>query len=81
MQHAFDPEASKKSANLTANSDLLRVAKAIGINPSETFEDDLIEKVRSNLEAKWLEENKGAIETNNARIEKNCVFGAHKRRF
>ncbi len=81
MQHAYNPDAPKKPVNLTANSDLLRIAKNEGVNLSQTFELALYEEVRAHLQKKWLEENKGAIDHYNARIEKNGIFGAHKRRF
>jgi len=80
-QNAFNPEASKKSVNLSANSDLLRIAKSVGINLSQVFEDALSERVRKHLEIQWLAENQDAITLYNARIEKDGVFAARKRRF
>lgn len=80
-QNAYNPEASKRSVNLSANSDLLRVAKSEGINLSQVFEEALAERVRKHLEGKWLAENQEAIEHYNARIERDGVFAARKRRF
>ncbi len=80
-QNVYDEDAPKRPVNLTANADLLRIAKGAGINLSQTFEEAVLEKVRTSMEVQWLVENKEAIESYNARIERNGVFGASKRRF
>ena len=80
-QNTYNPEASKKPVNLTANSDLLRIAKSEGLNLSQVFEEALAEKVRKHLEEQWLAENQEAIAHYNARIEKDGVFAARKRKF
>ncbi|MEJ2469554.1 MAG: type II toxin-antitoxin system CcdA family antitoxin [Desulfuromonadales bacterium] len=79
--NAYNHEASKKAVNLTANSDLLRIAKSEGFNLSQVFEEALAERVRKHLEEQWLAENREAITHYNARIEKDGVFAARKRRF
>ena len=81
IQHIYDQDAPKRPVNLTANADLLRIAKSAGINLSQTFEEAVLEKVRISIEQQWLEENKEAIESYNVRIERDGVFGASKRRF
>jgi len=81
VQNVYRPEAPKRPVNLTANEDLLRVAKQVGINLSRTFEEAVLVKVRKALEEQWREENRQAIASYNARIEKQGVFGARKRRF
>ena len=80
-KNAYNPDASKKSVNLTANSDLLRIAKSEGLNLSQVFEEALAERVRKHLEEQWLAENQEAITLYNSRIEKYGVFAARKRRF
>jgi antitoxin CcdA len=80
-QYIYNLDAPKKPVNVTANTDLVRIAKDAGINLSQTFEDAVLDKVRSKLEEQWLLENQKAIEAYNERIEKNGVFGARKRRF
>ena len=80
-QYIYNSDAPKKPVNVTANTDLVRIAKDVGINLSQTFEDAVLDKVRSKLEEQWLLENKEAIDAYNERIEKNGVFGARKRRF
>lgn len=80
-QRIFDEDAPKRPVNLTANADLLSLAKGAGINLSKTFEEAILGKVRVKLEEQWLAENQEAIATYNARVEKHGVFGASKRRF
>jgi antitoxin CcdA len=79
--HLYNTQAAKKSVNLTANADLLHLAKAAGINLSQALEEAVAEKLRLHLEKQWREENKEAIAAYNARVEKNGVFAASKRRF
>ena len=80
-QYIYDVGAPKKPVNLTANADLLQNAKGFGINLSRTFEDAVLAKLRTIMEEQWLAENEGAIAEYNARIEKDGVFAATKRRF
>ena len=80
-QNVYDKDSPKRPVNLTANADLLRIAKGVGINLSQTLEEAVLEKVRASMEEQWLVENKEAIESYNARIERNGAFGASKRRF
>jgi antitoxin CcdA len=77
----YDTTAPKKPVNLNANSDLIRTAKDVGVNLSQVFEEAILATVKSRLEQKWLQENKGAIESYNSHIEEHGVFAAGKRRF
>lgn len=80
-QRIYDTDAPKKPVNLSANSDLMRIAKKAGINLSNTLEEAVLEKLRAMQEEEWFEENKEAVEAYNARVTKHGVFGAGKRRF
>jgi antitoxin CcdA len=51
------------------------------LNLSQVFEEALAERVRKHMEEQWLAENQEAITHYNARIEKDGVFAARKRRF
>ncbi|QWF72270.1 type II toxin-antitoxin system CcdA family antitoxin [Methylomonas paludis] len=57
MQTAFNPNAAKKAANLSINSELLNLAKALHINLSATFESALIEAIRDKQRQQWLHDN------------------------
>lgn len=80
-QRIFDIDAPRKPVNLSANSDLMRIAKNVGLNLSHTLEEAVLEKVRAMQEEGWLTESKEAIDVYNDRIHKYGVFGTSKRRF
>jgi antitoxin CcdA len=77
----FDIAAPKKATNLSINADLLRQARELNINLSQTLEQSLSEVVRDAKKQKWLAENHDAIEAYNQRIEANGVFSDGLRRF
>lgn len=66
----FDTSAPKKATNLSINSDLLRQAKELHINLSQTVEDHLANVVREAKQQQWLAENAEFIAAYNKRIEK-----------
>jgi antitoxin CcdA len=74
MSYIYSTDAPKKATNLSINSDLLRQAKAYGINLSAALEKSLEEMVRKEKEKRWLEENREAIEENNRRIAERGTF-------
>ena len=77
----FNPNAPKKSTNLSINSDLLRQAKERRINISQTLELRLAELLREEQSRRWKEENQEAIEGYNRRIEADGAFSDGLRRF
>lgn len=77
----FNPTAPKKSANLSINADLLQQAKQLNINLSQTLEQHLAEVVRRAQSSQWLEENKGALDEYNRRVEAHGTFSDGLRRF
>jgi len=77
----FDISAPKKATNLSINADLLRQAKELNINLSQTLELHLAELVREARRQQWLAENKIAIEGYNQRIESQGVFSDGLRQF
>lgn len=66
---------NRRPVNLTADQSLIAEAKALGLNLSQTFEDGLRVAVKREKERAWLEENRGAIEDYNHRIEREGTFG------
>ena len=78
---SFDVNAPKKPANLSVNADLLRLAKELGINLSQTLEGRLIEVVREESRRQWLAENTEAVAGYNARVGRSGVFSDGVRRF
>ncbi len=74
MQYAYDKNAPKKPTNVTVNGDLLKLAKACGINVSATLEQALVEQVKAASREQWLHENQEAIDAYNEHVEKHGVF-------
>lgn len=77
----YNPDAPKKPANLSINSDLLRQARENRINLSQALEQRLIEMLLEIDRGKWREENREAIEAYNRRIEASGVFSDGLRSF
>ena len=77
----FNPKAVKKPTNLSINSDLLRQARALKINLSQTLEERLSQLILDKKKQDWREENWEAIEAYNRRTEKKGVFSDGFRRF
>lgn len=73
--------AQKKSTNVSVNIELLRQAKALNINLSQTLEERLAELVREAHRIRWLEENQEALNDYNRRVERHGVFSDGLRRF
>jgi antitoxin CcdA len=81
MEPAFDLNAPKKATNLSINSDLLKQAKALKINISQTLENHLAQLVREARRQQWVAENQSAISDYNQRVEQQGVFSDKLRSF
>lgn len=79
--HNLRPSAARKSANLSINADLLRQAKQLNINLSQTLELRLTEMIRQAQSRQWLAENRSALDEYNRRIETSGTFSDGLRRF
>ena len=77
----YDPNARKKPTNLSLNSDLLRQARDLRINLSQTLERCLAQMLLDEKRRVWREENQEAIEDYNRRIEEQGVFSNDLRGF
>jgi antitoxin CcdA len=75
-----DPKAPKKAVNLTVNSDLLRQAREMKINLSQSLEAKLEQLLREERARRWQEENREAIEAHNRYVEKYGVFNDIRKR-
>lgn len=73
--------AQKTATNLSVRADLVREARAHGVNLSEVLEQGLIEILRERRRAAWLKENEQAIGRYNARVAKRGVFSDGWRKF
>ncbi|MHB1592057.1 MAG: type II toxin-antitoxin system CcdA family antitoxin [Sulfuricella sp.] len=81
LAEPYNPDASRKSVNLSINSDLLRQAKSYNINLSQTLEQRLVELVRESRRQEWLLENQAALIEYNSKIETRGAFSDSLRRF
>lgn len=81
MSDFYDTDAPKKAANVSINSDLLQQAKALKINLSATLEQELIHLIRQKQRARWLEENRRALDDYNRFVDRHGVFSDGLRQF
>lgn len=72
---------AKRALNLTVNSALVEEAKAFEINLSREFEAHLSELVKQRKQAKWLAENRDAVNAYNAHVERDGLFSDGLRTF
>ena len=66
--------ARKRAANVSIDAEILAEAKAMGINLSQTLEDELRKQVKEEKIRRWSEDNKEAIESHNRFIEKHGIW-------
>lgn len=71
----------RRATNVSLNRDYLAEARELGINISQACERGLVETIAEARAARWLEENREALESSNAWIEANGLPLAKKRLF
>lgn len=81
MTTFFNPHAKKKATNLSINSDLLKKAKELHINISNSLEKTLIELIKEQEMKNWEAKNKTSINSYNERVAKNGTFSDDIRSF
>jgi len=69
-----DRPSKKRAVNLFVDTELLDEARRLRINISETLESRLRTIVRGELERRWLEANKLAIEAYNLRVARDGLL-------
>lgn len=75
------PSAPRRATNVSLDSGHLAEARELGINISQACERGLVETITEARAARWLEENRTAIEGWNSWVEKNGLPLASKRLF
>jgi antitoxin CcdA len=73
--------AVRKSTNVSLDVKLVEQARELGINISRACEDGLEKQVAKTRGEQWLEENREALESSNAWVEKNGLPLARYRTF
>lgn len=81
MKNAPRGPKAKVAANLSVRAEVVREAKALGLNLSEVFEAALLDAIRRRREQIWKEENRSAIETYNEVVAREGVFSDEWRKF
>jgi antitoxin CcdA len=71
----------KAPTNLSLRVDLVQRARALELNLSEVVESALEHAIIAAEQARWLAENKNAIDYYNSFVEKHGVFGDEFREF
>jgi antitoxin CcdA len=71
--------SKKRAVNLFVDTELLDEARRLRINISETLERRLRMQVRAELEKQWLAENRDAIASINAFIERHGLLAGKLR--
>ena len=72
---------TRKSVNLTIRADLLAEAKALSMNISRLAETGIEKAVSEERDRRWKEENREAIDSSNAYVEKHGLPLAKYRLF
>jgi antitoxin CcdA len=67
-------EPKKRAVNLFVDAEILDEARRLRINLSETLERRLRTIVKAEQEKRWLEENRGAIDSINAFIDRHGLL-------
>jgi post-segregation antitoxin (ccd killing protein) len=73
--------ARRRATNLSIREDVLAAAKRYGINASQVAEIALKRAVAEREHAAWLEENAGAIDEYNERVDREGLLNEGLRRF
>jgi antitoxin CcdA len=81
MTTTYDETAPKRPTNLSVNSDLLRQARALGINLSATLEEALAERLLRRQRDEWLARHRAQIEAYNRAVDERGVFSDGLRSF
>lgn len=76
-----EPRDRKAATNLSLPADLVRRARALGLNLSQIVEAALAAAVREAEQRRWLAENERAIDQYNAFVERHGAFGDEHRGF
>jgi antitoxin CcdA len=74
-------DSPKRATNLSLNAKTLDMAKAMGMNLSQTVDQLLADEVRRRFKAFWEERNRTAIDAYNTRVEQEGTFGEQVQRW
>lgn len=78
---ARKPLPAKRATNISLRGDLIEEARRLNINISQACERGLEEQVARTRAEQWLEENREALESSNAYVERHGLPLARYRQF
>lgn len=81
MNHPARIDGRKRPTNVSLSTELVEEARRLGVNLSQACERGLSEQVAETRAANWLRENKAALESSNAYVEKHGLPLAKHRLF
>jgi antitoxin CcdA len=81
MRMAARAAKQRRATNVSLRADLIDEARKLDINISQACEKGLEQQVKTARAAAWLEENREAIESSNAWVEKQGLPLARYRQF
>jgi len=74
MQPEYNRNAERKNVNLSANADLVRLAKERKINLSAVFEESLVESLQRDELNRWKKESKESFESYNRMVAEHGLL-------
>lgn len=74
-------ESTRRSTNVSLSAQLLAEARALDVNISRAAEQGLVRAIAERRAALWLEENRSALESSNAYVERSGLPLAPYRSF
>jgi antitoxin CcdA len=81
MKHDSIGSGKRKPVNLSLDTGVVEAARGVGLNLSQVCEAALRQASKKELERRWQEENREAIEAWNVWIEENGLPLAKYRQF
>jgi len=72
---------ARRATNVSLPADLIQEARGLGVNISQACQGGLEAEVKKARAAAWVQENRAAIESSNAWVEKNGLPLAKYRLF
>lgn len=71
MKHDRITSGKRKAVNLSLDTGVVAAAREAGLNLSQVCEAAIRQATKAEMERRWQEENKAAIEAHNAWVEEH----------
>ena len=69
MPRPMQSGPARRNVNVTIRQDVIDEARALSLNVSQAAEAGVVQAIKKTREARWLAENRSALEAHNRRIE------------